>query len=67
MAVVNRPEKELIEIKILEGEVLSLAAQGFSAEEIAQLMGLNLKSIKKLLDNMSRKIEAVKRPEREKA
>lgn len=55
----------VIEIKDLEDQVMNLASKGFSLKEISQEIGLSTRAVKKLLENMSRKIKTATATEKE--
>lgn len=55
----------VIEIKNLEDQTVNLASKGFSLNEISQEIGLSTRTVKKLLENMSRKIKTVTATEKE--
>ena len=56
----------VIQIEILERQVVFFTTKGLSIAEINRRTGLNEKSITKLLENVSRKIEAARSVGREK-
>lgn len=55
----------IIEIKDLEDQVMNLASKGFSLKEITQETGLSARAVKKLLENISRKIKSATATEKE--
>ena len=55
----------VIQIKDLENQVTILASKGFLLDEITQTTGLSAQSVKKLLENMSRKIKSATTYEKE--
>lgn len=55
----------VIEIRDLERQVMNLASKGFSLAEITQETGLSTRAVKKLLENMSRKIKSATANEKE--
>lgn len=55
----------IIEIKDLEDQAMNLASKGFSLKDISQEIGLSTRAVKKLLENISRKIKTATATEKE--
>jgi DNA-binding NarL/FixJ family response regulator len=50
----------VIEISTLENVAVSLSIKGFSHDAIAFVLGLKVRSVKKLLENVHRKLDSIR-------
>jgi hypothetical protein len=55
--ILTNSEGNVIEIETLERQILSLVTRGFSVNEVQRRTGLRARSIRKLLENVRRKVE----------